>query len=51
MPAISLKLHVGCDITVRAAADCPIVAMLRPASGLAQWLSSETYRLILSLVL
>jgi len=43
MPAISLKLHVGCDIVVRAAADCPIVAMLRPASGLAQWLSSETY--------
>jgi len=43
MPATSLKLHVGCDITVRAAADCPIVAMLRPASGLAQWLSSETY--------
>ena len=43
MPAISLKLHVGSDITVRAAADCPIVAMLRPASGLAQWLSSETY--------
>ena len=43
MPATSLKLHVGCDILVRAAADCPIVAMLRPASGLAQWLSSETY--------
>ena len=43
MAATSLKLHVGSDITVRAAADCPIVAMLRPASGLAQWLSSETY--------
>jgi hypothetical protein len=43
MPATSLKLHVGCDIVVRAGADCPIVAMLRPASGLAQWLSSETY--------
>jgi len=38
-----MKLHVGSDITVRAATDCPIVAMLRPASGLAQWLSSETY--------
>ncbi len=38
-----IKLHVGSDITVRAAHDCPIVAMLRPASGLAQWLSSETY--------
>jgi len=43
MPVASLKLHVGSDITVRAGADCPIVAMLRPASGLAQWLSSETY--------
>ena len=38
-----MKLHVGSDITLRAANDCPIVAMLRPASGLAQWLSSETY--------
>jgi transglutaminase-like putative cysteine protease len=38
-----MKLHVGSDIVVRAEADCPIVAMLRPASGLAQWLSSETY--------
>ena len=43
MPIPSIKLHVGCDIVVRAGADCPIVAMLRPASGLAQWLSSETY--------
>ncbi|HEV7577599.1 MAG TPA: transglutaminase family protein [Caldimonas sp.] len=43
MPAPSVKLHVGCDIVVRAGAACPIVAMLRPASGLAQWLSSETY--------
>jgi len=38
-----MKLNVGCDITVRADARCPIVAMLRPRSGLAQWLSSETY--------
>lgn len=38
-----MKLHVGCDIVVHAKIDCPIVAMLRPASGLAQWLSSETY--------
>ena len=38
-----VKLHVGSDIVVRAATDCPIIAMLRPASGLAQWLSSETY--------
>ena len=40
-----MKLHVGSDITVRAANDCPVVAMLRPTSGLAQWLSSETYRI------
>ena len=39
----TVKLHVGSDITVRAVSACPIVAMLRPASGLAQWLSSETY--------
>ena len=43
MRADTVKLHVGSDITVRAASGCPIVAMLRPASGLAQWLSSETY--------
>lgn len=38
-----MKLNVGSDLIVRAEHDCPIVAMLRPASGLAQWLSSETY--------
>ena len=38
-----MKLNVGCEITVRAEARCPIVAMLRPRSGIAQWLSSETY--------
>jgi transglutaminase-like putative cysteine protease len=38
-----MKLQVGSDITIRATGNCPIVAMLRPASGLAQWLSSETY--------
>ncbi len=38
-----MKVHVGSDIVVQAATDCPIVAMLRPVSGLAQWLSSETY--------
>jgi transglutaminase-like putative cysteine protease len=38
-----MKLNVGCEITVRTPSGCPIVAMLRPRSGLAQWLSSETY--------
>ena len=33
-----MRVLVGSDITVRAAIDCPIVAMLRPTSGLAQWL-------------
>ncbi len=39
----TVKLFVGTDLVVRTASPCPIVAMLRPASGLAQWLSSETY--------
>jgi transglutaminase-like putative cysteine protease len=43
MREATVKLHVGSDIVVRARSDCAIVAMLRPASGLAQWLSSETY--------
>lgn len=38
-----MKLNVGCEITVRTPGPCPIVAMLRPRSGQAQWLSSETY--------
>lgn len=38
-----MKLSVGCEITVEAAEDCPTVAMLRPRSGVAQWLSSESY--------
>lgn len=38
-----MKLLVGADIVVEAERECPIVAMLRPASGMAQWLSSETY--------
>jgi len=38
-----MKLKAGCEITVEAAEDCPTVAMLRPRSGQAQWLSSESY--------
>lgn len=38
-----MKLRAGCEITVEAGEDCPTVAMLRPRSGLAQWLSSESY--------
>ncbi|CAN5315108.1 transglutaminase family protein [soil metagenome] len=39
-----MRLKAGCDMTLEATEPCPIVAMLRPASGLAQWLSSESYR-------
>lgn len=38
-----MKLEAGCEITVEAAEDCPSVAMLRPRSGDAQWLSRESY--------
>ncbi|MDQ2778710.1 MAG: transglutaminase family protein [Pseudomonadota bacterium] len=31
-------------MTLTATQDCPTVAMLRPASGQAQWLASESYR-------
>ena len=32
-------------MTMSAAADCPVVAMLRPRSGMAQWMTSERYDL------
>jgi transglutaminase-like putative cysteine protease len=38
-----MRLEAGCEITVEAAEDCPSVAMLRPRSGDAQWLSRESY--------
>jgi transglutaminase-like putative cysteine protease len=38
-----MKLRAGCEITVQADEDCPSVAILRPRSGQAQWLSSESY--------
>ncbi|WP_418317645.1 transglutaminase domain-containing protein [Piscinibacter sakaiensis] len=38
-----MRLKASCDITVRAAEPCPVIAMLRPISGLAQWLTSESY--------
>lgn len=39
-----MRLKAGCDITVEATDPCPCLAMLRPRSGDAQWLSSENYR-------
>ncbi len=38
-----MRLKAICDITVEAPHPCPVIAMLRPASGLAQWLASERY--------
>jgi len=38
-----MRLRAGCEITVEASETCPTVAMLRPRSGKAQWLESESY--------
>lgn len=38
-----MRLSIGCKMTLQAAAECPTVAMLRPRSGEAQWLVSESY--------
>ncbi|MET0343697.1 MAG: transglutaminase family protein [Polyangiales bacterium] len=38
-----MRLRAGCDLTLEAAADSPMVAMLRPRSGLGQWVVSEKY--------
>ncbi len=40
-----MRLHATCKMTVTASADCPVVAMLRPRSGEAQWMVSERYEL------
>ncbi|HQS00598.1 MULTISPECIES: transglutaminase family protein [unclassified Polaromonas] len=40
-----MKLKATCTLTVNTAADCPIVAMLRPRSGQAQWIVSDRYEL------
>lgn len=39
----TIKLNVGCEVTVAADQDCPTIAILRPRSGYAQWLASESY--------
>ena len=38
-----MRLKAGLDMTLEAAEACPVIGMLRPASGLAQWLASESY--------
>jgi transglutaminase-like putative cysteine protease len=40
-----MKLKAACSISMTAASDCPMVAMLRPRSGPAQWVISEHYDL------
>ena len=37
-----MRLKAMCDMILVADEDCPTVAMLRPSSGLAQWLASES---------
>lgn len=38
-----MRLKATCDMTLSAPDPCPTVAMIRPSSGLAQWLASEAY--------
>lgn len=40
-----MRLLAQTTITVDCEQDCPVVAMLRPRSGLAQWVISERYEL------
>jgi transglutaminase-like putative cysteine protease len=40
-----MKLKATCRLTVNSVGDCPIVAMLRPRSGQAQWIVSDRYEL------
>jgi transglutaminase-like putative cysteine protease len=40
-----MRLKAGCEIILRAARPAPLVAMLRPRSGEAQWVTSEKYEL------
>ena len=40
-----MKLKATCTMTVTAATDIPMLAMLRPRSGQAQWVVSDSYAL------
>ncbi|MDM0114014.1 transglutaminase family protein [Variovorax sp. J22R133] len=40
-----MRIHAECKMTVKAAEDCPVVAMMRPRSGEAQWMVSEVYEM------
>jgi transglutaminase-like putative cysteine protease len=40
-----MQLKARCAMTLQVQADTPVVAILRPRSGLAQWLAAERYTL------
>lgn len=40
-----MKLKAACFIRITAFSDCPMIAMLRPRSGVTQWMISERYDL------
>ena len=40
-----MKLKATCTLCVTADSDCPLVAMLRPRNGQAQWIISDRYDL------
>lgn len=44
-----MRLYVHAKITVQCPLPCPVVAMLRPRSGAAQWVVSERYEIPASL--
>jgi transglutaminase-like putative cysteine protease len=39
----SIRLRAGCEMTIKTAVRTPLVAMLRPRSGEAQWIAREEY--------
>lgn len=43
--SFAMKLKAACTLTVTAASDCPLIAMLRPRSGQTQWIISDRYDL------
>lgn len=40
-----MRLKAGCEMVLRASVPVPLIAMLRPRSGDAQWIASERYEL------
>jgi transglutaminase-like putative cysteine protease len=43
--ANAMRLKAGCEMTLKAPAPTPLIAMLRPRSGEAQWIAREEYEL------